>query len=209
MYSRGSSASRKSGDQILGVISRQRAESFLVECVNLPHVWPDKFEVRSEQMLAAYPDIFKDFMSPEKPLAVQFNTRLPAKRESLRDLLHELTHTLRMVWNAHDIRSRDWFITMARLAAHERLHASEPNPEKRHYLTWDKPPDETPFEAVMFYLQRKSDYVARCDNPTCAAPYFLAAKRSQRYCSERCATEGLRAAKLRWWNENRKSGGIE
>jgi hypothetical protein len=38
----------------------------------------------------------------------------------------------------------------------------------------------------------------------CKAPFFIAGDLRERYCSETCAQEGKRLAKLRWWNENRK-----
>ena len=41
-----------------------------------------------------------------------------------------------------------------------------------------------------------------CGNPECPAPYFLAKKSSQRFCSEVCAQAGQREAKRNWWNEH-------
>jgi hypothetical protein len=38
----------------------------------------------------------------------------------------------------------------------------------------------------------------------CKAPYFIAADLREKYCSEACASAANRAAKLKWWNENRK-----
>lgn len=38
----------------------------------------------------------------------------------------------------------------------------------------------------------------------CKTPYFIAQDLRNRYCSPRCASKGVREAKLRWWNENSK-----
>ena len=37
----------------------------------------------------------------------------------------------------------------------------------------------------------------------CKSPFFIADDLRERYCSETCAQEGKRLAKLRWWNKNR------
>src|SRR4029077_7475378 len=42
-----------------------------------------------------------------------------------------------------------------------------------------------------------------CGNPDCPAPFFLLARRDQRYCTDECAKPSKRAAKLKWWREHR------
>jgi len=48
-----------------------------------------------------------------------------------------------------------------------------------------------------------ADRLAFCWNPKCPAPYFLAKRRDQKYCSDICTTPAKRAAKLKWWHEHR------
>jgi hypothetical protein len=46
----------------------------------------------------------------------------------------------------------------------------------------------------------------RCANfgYSCRSPYFFASDLRERYCSETCAHESKKRAKLKWWNDNRK-----
>ncbi len=48
-----------------------------------------------------------------------------------------------------------------------------------------------------------ADRMGYCRNPECPAPYFLAKRRDQKYCSDICATPAKKAAKLKWWHEHR------
>jgi hypothetical protein len=44
-----------------------------------------------------------------------------------------------------------------------------------------------------------SDRTRKCQNPTCAAPYFLASRRDQKFCNEQCSRL---VANRRWWDQN-------
>lgn len=48
---------------------------------------------------------------------------------------------------------------------------------------------------------RHSSRLAMCGNPECPAPYFVASKRTQKYCSktDECARYATRAAALKYW----------
>jgi hypothetical protein len=72
-----------------------------------------------------------------------------------------------------------------------------------------EPPEITHFEAAVFYLQTSvAERAKYCGGPHCPAPYFVATKRWQKYCTEECAGPALRESKRRWWTENRaKNGG--
>jgi hypothetical protein len=70
------------------------------------------------------------------------------------------------------------------------------------------PPDITPMEAALYHLQRIGDRARHCPNPECPAPYFIAMKKGQKYCSPDCAEPSRRESKRKWWNVNRgKEGG--
>jgi hypothetical protein len=43
-----------------------------------------------------------------------------------------------------------------------------------------------------------SDRTRKCQNPTCPAPYFLASRRDQKFCNEKCSRL---VANRRWWSE--------
>lgn len=51
-----------------------------------------------------------------------------------------------------------------------------------------------------------ADLMRVCLNPDCPARYFVADRRSQKFCSEKCAEPARREYKRRWWNDNRGSG---
>ncbi len=58
-------------------------------------------------------------------------------------------------------------------------------------------PLSTPFEDAVQSLARAHTH--QCQNPDCPAPYFLATRRTQKYCEKKCAEYGQREAKKRWW----------
>jgi hypothetical protein len=59
----------------------------------------------------------------------------------------------------------------------------------------------TGFQKAVHALFRKSALAKVCANPDCVAPYFIAGKASQRYCSDACAQVFQREWKRRWWKE--------
>jgi hypothetical protein len=59
----------------------------------------------------------------------------------------------------------------------------------------------TDFQRAVYELFRRSSLAKICGNSDCAAPYFIAAKAGQRYCSEECAEIFQREWKRRWWKE--------
>ena len=48
----------------------------------------------------------------------------------------------------------------------------------------------------------------RCANfgHGCESPFFFASDLREKYCSQTCANEAKKRAKLKWWNDNRKGG---
>ena len=69
-------------------------------------------------------------------------------------------------------------------------------------------PVVTCLEAALYHLQRLGDRARHCGNPECPAPYFIAQKKGQKYCSPECAAPSQRESKRKWWNANRtKEGG--
>jgi hypothetical protein len=59
----------------------------------------------------------------------------------------------------------------------------------------------TEFQRALYYLFRHSALAKVCGNPDCPAPYFIARKTTQRYCSEKCAQVFQREWKRKWWAE--------
>jgi hypothetical protein len=55
---------------------------------------------------------------------------------------------------------------------------------------------------VLLRIQRSADRLRFCGNPDCPAPYFIARRSTQRYCSESCAGPAERESKRVWWKEH-------
>jgi hypothetical protein len=191
-------SSRKQGSKILGVIDRREAEGLLVEWANLR----DDDSRACLKLLARYRDVFKETL-PITSLA------LLSYRE-----------TLRKAWDAPDRRRRDWYTFQLRHAFEfsKRLKAAGEDVEqlwregnRERLMELMEPPSITPLEAVAFYFQTYiAERAKHCGGPDCLAPYFIAVKRWQKYCSEKCAGPATREAKRKWWNDNRaKNGGFE
>ncbi len=51
-----------------------------------------------------------------------------------------------------------------------------------------------------------SERLRICGNPQCLTSYYIASRKTQRYCSNECAAPAKREAKRRWWKENRGKG---
>jgi hypothetical protein len=60
----------------------------------------------------------------------------------------------------------------------------------------------TEFDRAVYKLFRSSALAKVCANPDCPAPYFIAGRTTQQYCSEKCSGVLQRAHKLRWWKEH-------
>jgi hypothetical protein len=205
-------SSQERGHQIQGVISARFAEKLLTDWVNLLGEWPrlendESLRQTSEQIdwiCRWYPDVFED--CPPLPTVV-------------------LREILRKAWDAPDLRHRDWFMfkfrdyyqqTVLRVqAVRADLNPGQIPPEMPVIVpsTRDEvlestgprndPPPITLIEAVAFYFQRNANRARRCPNPECEFPYFLARKKGQKYCSEKCAKPARRESKRKWWSENR------
>ncbi|MBB5059090.1 hypothetical protein HDF16_003813 [Granulicella aggregans] len=104
--------------------------------------------------------------------------------------------------------------TVKRLREFERTSCSrgdDPSQRERFFESmagadlFEDVPRVSPFEAAVYWLQANQKLMVFCEGPECAAPYFFRAEKGQTYCSNECANVARKAAKLKWWNENRKA----
>ena len=66
-------------------------------------------------------------------------------------------------------------------------------------------PDPFELPALLTYCSLLcGDMLRVCRNRDCPAPYFVASRRDQRYCSTECAAPAKRAAKLRSWHKHKR-----
>ena len=61
-------------------------------------------------------------------------------------------------------------------------------------------PEVDNFTIMMLHATRLADRMRYCLNPACVAPYFIARRRSQKYCSDACSAPRQREYKRLWWS---------
>ncbi len=190
-----SKSSNQRRDQILEVMSASRLERALRDWANLPGWFrgrrgqtpvvfgqkPEDIEPALRRMVKHYPEFF-------------LQQGRPMLEKQAFDHLALVAQLLRMAWDSPSLRKQEWYLADIEGFYHRVLNRFG-----------DPPTVALPLEALVYYFRRNSNRALHCPNPDCPAPYFLSTKKGQRYCSEQCAIPAQRAAKLRWWNANRKT----
>ena len=201
-----SGTSKKSGSKILGVVAREEAECLLIDWANLSDSADalQRFARRHGRVLGPPWLMFLD------------------------NSVIRLRNYLRKAWDAQDRRARDWYaydlrglfaILCRTTGAETRPSESDEKWEEWVWLQndaerWDKwlgePPPLTALEVTMFYFQTSiAERAKHCGGPECPAPYFIATKRWQKYCSPECTGPSTRESKREWWRKNRaKNEGV-
>jgi hypothetical protein len=59
-----------------------------------------------------------------------------------------------------------------------------------------------PIGILLLEAIRSADRMRVCGSTECPAPYFIASRRSQRFCCDACSLPAQREYKRRWWNEH-------
>ena len=200
------------GLQYPAQIPRRRAERFLEELANLRS---DILAIR--RLNDRHPEILR---GRAWWIPGQFEARegtspvLGEVLEQIDDLLWtaemvQVRDALRATWRESDLRRRDWLAFRLR----DQLMARADPRFVRAIGVISGPvvdsigqlPAPSPFEQAIMYLLKSADRARYCANPDCTAPYFLAKRRSQKYCSDACSKPAQREFKRRWWDEHRES----
>jgi hypothetical protein len=176
-------SSQKTRDQVLGVMSAQRAKRCLLDWANLRAASGDVDTVH-RRLIQRYPEIFPAG-APDGPL-------MPSQQSE--GIVLGFGMLLVKAWDARTLRVREWY-----------LHDAESFYHRVTNRFADPPTHATPIEALVYYFRRNAERALHCPNPDCVAPYFFATKKGQKYCSDICALPAQRESKLRWWRENRSS----
>lgn len=210
--------------ELLGVISFEDAEEFLVDLANfLPEHSSSSTAVR---FFRRWGEIFtgydlKDTGSPP----------FTPKHHLCWFLTNRLVPVLRMAWDSPTPRERAWYAHLVReiynvdrvehteeakklIPPATRMHFGNREIEELHEheaailelrrLRLSIPPISK-FDAAAQHFETILSRASRCQNPVCAiTPYFLATKAGQKFCSEPCARPAQQAAKKKWWAENGK-----
>ena len=161
-------------------LNRSRAFRFLRDCANL------KADLNSEAAEAAYEKLGQRYPGI-------FQTPHGSFDEP--NTLIVMGVLLRKAWHASTERDRDWYLHDAEALYHLETGSTGEAP----------PPPEQPsaLEQVLLHFRQNLRRALLCRNPDCAAPYFMAARKGQKYCSKKCSDLAARKAKLRWWTANR------
>jgi hypothetical protein len=197
------SSSGKRGRLLAGSPSSGQAKDFLVTVANLRDDkdglrrlrsrFPDVLDQVNRTMVATYsPKVYRPG-SPEHDEWARKSWLMP-----LRD-------TLRAIWQTPDPRAKEWGLFRISqdffLQGHPDMIQRSTSNGTDFLLSWE-PPTRT--EQFLLELMKWADFLRYCANPDCAAPYFIAAKRDQKYCHTECARPTQRESKRRWWAKNGK-----
>jgi hypothetical protein len=191
-------SSSTSTSRTLAHVTTSQAKRFLVELANLVHEGNSvaRFRVR-------YGHIMPHPLSPSAKrqvslLRVVFEGDIKIPIE-----IFMLQNGLRSIWAAPDQRTKAWGIF--RLVDEIEIWCnSPPSMITLGALNWANGrviaiPEPSAFEQAMDYLRHRGHLARICPNAACPAPYFFAARRTQKYCSEVCAQPSQREFKRKWW----------
>ena len=207
--------------QSLAGIPERTAKQFLLRLANLPDESADDDVLRT---LAAFEDRYSEIIPSHWSFSGR-EKKQPQRLYQLRDGSSGLLalidvrnifltssqaarNALRAIWLAPNYRTKEWGVF--RLIEAEVIRSLSPPPDTTPAtfrieagIVAPLPPPG-PLEQCLRYLLRNASKVAVCRNPDCPAPYFLATRRSQKYCTAECARPAQREFKLAWWNKTGK-----
>jgi hypothetical protein len=123
-----------------------------------------------------------------------------------------LQMTLRQLWKADTIREKRFRLfelgtqTLHSLQQHlarKRLGIRAEDAIAGNIVACDSlsesMPPPHPIEDVLRCLESCMANTRYCANPSCLEPYFIANRKSQKYCSLECSRPSQREFKRRWW----------
>ena len=219
-------SSRQGGDELLGGLKVEAAERLLTSLVNAE--MPDdrrtsdtqsKLRARLRAQTQRYwPDLWQPHGEESDDVTAERAT----------EILRKVRTYLQAFWQTQDPYGRDWYVHRARewywkarvqqdpnvVMAREEVAKATSADEARNASAWlnitfdvvlDHPPWRTAFEDSLFHLQGIAGKTRFCPNPKCQAPYFIALKKGQKFCSTECARPTLLASKRRYWDKRRRT----
>jgi hypothetical protein len=194
--------------EALSLLARQmprgRGERFLLELANLKQADP--------AAIARFQEKYSDFVIP--PQSEQGELRLasmsPAARLGLYEVhdsfsrpMFNLQVLLRRAVDRPTALDRELALSLASLEVQKQfLRALE-----RKRTDGPNPALDTPWKGfgnifvALMPAGRLADRLRRCENPSCPAPYYIAKRRNQKFCTEICAVPAQQEQKRAWWNE--------
>ena len=123
-------------------------------------------------------------------------------------LTWQMREALREIWRGNSKKLRDVLIDVMVRSLDELIGAkdSEGGSPPQLKLDWHRGEfvytPQSKFQGAVYQLFRRSALAKFCANPDCPAPYFIAGRSTQQYCSEKCSGVLQRAQKRQWWKEH-------
>jgi hypothetical protein len=128
-----------------------------------------------------------EFLKPE-----QLRSR---SRQERHRVVERLREGLRSIWSADDQHTARWRLFNLQ---NEVCGSTDPTYDSSEGL--QPPPADRLVHQGFGYLRRNLRLLRTCANPACqVAPFFIADKVTQKYCSDTCARAGQQKAKAHWW----------
>lgn len=181
-------------------LPKGRAEGFLRELVNLRETDRDavsRFQARYSEFILDSPEYRKI------PLVGTAQSGL-AVAGAFPRMIFNLQYLLRRAWDRPTAFDREVHLGYTLNKVYEQfIRATEKRPVEGtpQHKVWKS----IGFIVVGLTLARRVvDLMRRCENSDCPAPYFIAKRRTQKFCSEVCAAPAQREYKNAWWREHGK-----
>lgn len=180
------------GGRVLALnLSCERAEKFLAEVANLR----DDNEAIG-RFLAKYADLLPSHAgavtadlgsddSMRKAMALRYNLERVENPGAM--YFYTVREELRSAWRQPTALSRQISL-MGLLWQYATGH-----PQSIH---------ADPFTVMLVRALQIADRMRYCGNSSCPAPYFVARRRSQKYCGDACSLPAQREHKRSWWLEH-------
>jgi hypothetical protein len=192
------SSSGKRGRLLASSSFSAQAKDFLVTVANLRD---DKEGLR--RLRFRFPDVLDQV---KRTMVATYSPRVywPGTPEhdewARKSWLMPLRDTLRVIWRVPDARAKEWGLLRISqdffLRGYPDMIQRSTSNGTDFLLSWEPP---TRSELFLLELMKWAHLLRYCANPDCAAPYFIAAKRRQKYCHTECAKPTQRESKRRWW----------
>jgi hypothetical protein len=184
-----------------------KARDFLLELANFRD-----HEEALARLQSRYPDLFG---APTIRLARNwalhveeggYDPELTDDEVIRRYWLVPLRNTVRSIWTTDDVRAKRWGLFRILQDFFQYSDSRFDQSLYRTYFGFWRAQSLEPPTKVEQYLSYLTDGAPtrKCQNQGCAAPYFFAGRRTQRFCSDACAKPAQRAYKMNWWKRKGK-----
>jgi hypothetical protein len=207
-------SSKMERDRNLARIPASKAKAFLIELANLQ----DGTD-RALRFMTRFSDLFQGEVPLDDVRHWAVNIQAEAYEAghespsnwSEADLLRtywlpNLRDAVRVVWKQTDLVARQWGVlnilgTYFVTGGSRRVVGPILGPLDPFAYA---PGTPGPCGSVLLLLVKYSDLIRYCADPGCPTPFFIARRRSQRFCSDGCARPAQQKAKRDWWARNGK-----